>query len=129
MSGKFLLDTNIAIAFLNGDSSIRLKVQKAAEVHISVTVIGELLFGAEKSSKPKENISKIESMCKDTSVLPIDEETAKKYAKIKADLSRRGHPIPENDIWIAASTERHNLTLVSNDSHFKAIPSIKLESW
>ena len=50
MSGKFLLDTNSAYAFLNGDESFKAKIEAAQEAHISVTVLGELLFGAEKSS-------------------------------------------------------------------------------
>lgn len=61
MSGKFLLDTNIAISFLNGDESIKVKIEAAQKVHISVTVLGELLFGAEKSSRRSQNISRIEN--------------------------------------------------------------------
>jgi predicted nucleic acid-binding protein len=45
----FLLDTNAAIARINGDSSIAVTLEAADELFTSVIVLGELYFGAEKS--------------------------------------------------------------------------------
>lgn len=38
-------------------------------------------------------------------------------------------PIPENDIWIAASALRHGLVLVSRDGHFDSIEGLPIEPW
>jgi tRNA(fMet)-specific endonuclease VapC len=44
-------------------------------------------------------------------------------------LRKKGKPIPENDIWIAAIARRYQLTIVTRDKHFKEIESISLKNW
>jgi len=44
-------------------------------------------------------------------------------------LHKKGHPIPENDIWIAALAMEHGPTLVSRDEHFKQIDELKRVEW
>lgn len=97
---------------------------KDSEVHVCSVVIGELYYGAYKSSRKKENIEKLEEFIVSTSVLEADITTAKEYGAIKDELRRKGGPVPENDIWIAAFAKQYNLTLYTSDSHFKAIPGI-----
>lgn len=46
---------------------------------------------------------------------------AEKYAEIRENLKRKGKPIPENDIWIAAICSANNISLITNDKHFKNI--------
>ncbi|HYX24501.1 MAG TPA: PIN domain-containing protein [Thermoanaerobaculia bacterium] len=48
---------------------------------------------------------------------------------MKTLLRRKGRPIPENDLWIAASARRHGLTLASRDSHFEHVEGLGLEVW
>ncbi|MCP4404782.1 MAG: type II toxin-antitoxin system VapC family toxin [bacterium] len=102
MNGKYLLDTNIVIPLLAGDSWISQKVQRADELFIPVIAIGELLYGAQKSARRTENIAKIEAFIRENVVLPCEAETASQYGEIKNQLRQKGRPIPENDIWIAA---------------------------
>ena len=40
------------------------------------------------------------------------------YAEVRHQLKRSGHPIPENDIWIAALARQHNSPLVTRHQHF-----------
>jgi len=101
-SGRFLLDTNIVIALFNGDPDIEQWMAKASEVHVCSVVVGELYYGAYKSSRRKENIAKLEEFIVSTSVLDADITTAKEYGSIKNEIRRKENPIPENDIWIAA---------------------------
>ena len=54
-------------------------------------------------------------------VLYPDLEIAKSYGKIKASLKAKGKPIPENDIWIAATCHAADLTLITADSDFDFI--------
>ena len=62
-------------------------------------------------------------------VLACDGDTARYYGEIKAGLRARGRPIPENDIWIAAISRQHNLTLVSRDTHFGEVNNLIVETW
>jgi len=36
------------------------------------------------------------------------------------------HPDPDNDLWIAALTLEHALTLITRDKHFRYIPQLLL---
>ena len=56
-SGRFLLDTNIVIALLEGDDTVLSNLDHAPEVFISAVVVGELFFGAAKSGRQSENAS------------------------------------------------------------------------
>lgn len=58
MSGRFLLDTNIVIALLEGDDGVLSKLDQAREIFVPAIVVGELYFGARKSARSEENVSK-----------------------------------------------------------------------
>jgi len=62
-------------------------------------------------------------------VIASDIGTSREYGRIKDLLHKKGHPIPENDIWIAALAIEHGLTLVSRDEHFKKIDGLKRDEW
>lgn len=47
LSGKYLLDTNVAIALFAGDLLVQEKVRNAEYIVTTLLVIGELCFGAE----------------------------------------------------------------------------------
>ncbi len=129
MSGKFLLDTNIVIALFANEATIKDNLGDAEEVFVPSIVIGELFYGARKSTRSKENLARIDELALASVVLGCDVETARKYGEIKNDLRSKGHPIPENDIWIAAIAAQHNLTLVSRDAHFDEIIDLNRAIW
>lgn len=129
MSGRLLLDTNIVIAVLNGDETIPPRLDAAEIVGISVTVIGELLYGTKKSHHVQDNINKIKRFVHRCSVFSVNEDTAEFYSTIKAELMKKGNPIPENDIWIAATARQNNLTLITGDGHFDKVQHLMTEKW
>lgn len=52
------------------------------------------------------------------------------FARIKADLMRRGQKIEDPDILIAATAMENNLILVThNIGHYERIPGLRLEDW
>jgi tRNA(fMet)-specific endonuclease VapC len=126
---KFLLDTNIVSAWLKGESAIADKIDKAREIHIPVIVIGELYYGALFSTQIEKNTRDIKDITSRYSILPVDEETALLYGTIKAELRKKGKPIPENDIWIAAVARQYNLTVATRDKHFNEIDGLKTKKW
>ena len=129
IGNKYLLDTNIIIAWLQGESAIANEIEKAEEVHIPVIVVGELYYGATFSTHVQKNIKEIKKVTSNYNVLLIDEETAINYGNIKTALRKIGKPIPENDIWIAAIAQQYELIVVTRDNHFKIINSISLQNW
>ena len=58
IGSKYLLDTNIIIAWLQGESAIANEIEKAEEVHILVIVVGELYYGATFSTHVQKTLMK-----------------------------------------------------------------------
>jgi len=129
VAGKYLIDTNIAILFLNNQKSVVKKIIDAEQVFLCSAVVGELLYGARKSALAKKNLHKYKSFINAVSFLPVDISTADFYSLIKNQLRSKGTPIPENDIWIAAVALQHQLVLVSDDNHFNVVKNIRVEKW
>jgi tRNA(fMet)-specific endonuclease VapC len=57
-------------------------------------------------------------------ILFPDRYTAEQYARLFVQLKRAGTPIPDNDLWIAALSLQHQLTLITRDQHFERIPQL-----
>lgn len=129
IAGRFLLDTNIVIALNKNDLNVAQNIRSAEFVAISVTIAGELLYGARRSAQQSQNLQQLESLFQNIAVLNCDLETARQYAQIKEVLRRKGRPIPENDIWIAALASQYGLTVATRDSDFSAIPSLDIVRW
>ena len=62
-------------------------------------------------------------------VIPCDESTARHYARLRNRLRGKGRPIPENDLWIAATASEHGLVLVTRDDHFDQVEGLSVERW
>lgn len=129
MNGKFLLDTNIVIALFSGDTAVQDKVASANEIIVPAIVLGELYFGARKSSRVQDNLDCINNFAASCAILSCDSRTAWEYGLIKNQLREKGHPIPENDIWIAALARQYKLILVTRDKHFDEVEDIELQNW
>ena len=55
-----LLDTNVVVAFLNGDKSALKRIQAdIGKVALSTLVVAELDYGAKVSQRAKENLEKL----------------------------------------------------------------------
>lgn len=129
MSGKYLLDTNIIIALFADDTMVKDHLVQADQVFVPSVAVGELYFGAQKSGRVKENLERIDEFVASSVVLGCDVETAPHYGAIKNALRIKGHPIPENDVWIAAIARQHDLTLITRDTHFGEIASLLVTAW
>lgn len=129
MSGRYLLDANIIIALFAQEAAVHERLTTAEEVFVPCVAVGELYFGAYKSLRAPENLSRIDEFAVDNLVLSCTADTARKYGEIKNRLKEKGQPIPENDIWIAAIARQHGLTLVTRDAHFDAVENLNVEVW
>lgn len=123
-----LLDTVIVAAYLNREQSIRDKID-TVNIHLSSITIGELFYGAYKSNKIASNIQRIREIESISTIIVCDAITGDYYGQIKQSLKRKGRPIPENDIWIAATALQHGLTMISRDAHFSEVDGLDLSTW
>ncbi len=129
MSGKYLLDTNVAVAVLNGKLDLAPRRGPGVEIYLNAIVVGELCFGAEKSGRVEANLAAIDRLLQRCPAISCGEATGRHYARLRNYLRVQGRPIPENDLWIAATALEHDLVLVSADDHFESIEGLTVESW
>ncbi len=129
----WFLDTNVCIQYWRGlrpQLNARWKQHRAEEILVPLTVYAELLVGAEKSSQPERVRRQIEQLLEAHEIVEITETVAKHYARIRADLEKRGLNIGANDLWIAATALAHGATLVTaNTNEFARITGLFLEDW
>lgn len=129
MSGKHLLDTNIIVALFKNDENVRNQMAASPEVFVPVIAVGELYYGAKHSAHVKKNMNQVREFAENSTVLACDITTAEHYGQIKNELKTKGHPLPENDVWIAAIAKQYSLTVVTRDHHFREIDALLLERW
>ena len=118
---RLVFDSNIVIKILNNDLEIIAKFNQFKEYFITSISLGELYFGAAKSMRASENTKTIDLLSANSRILNADAKSAKEYGIIKSELKKRGNPVPENDLWIAAICRANDCTLAPLDKHFLAI--------
>jgi len=130
---KFLLDTNICIyALKNRPPEVlhRLRTVGPSRVAISVITALELRHGAEKSRNSIETHRKLDHFLSPISTIAFDEAAALVGAKIRAALQRKGCPIGDFDVLIAAQALSLEMVLVSNNlREFSRVPNLRYENW
>ena len=123
------MDTNVAIAVLNGDPDVSSRWSSVESAILPVPVLGELLYGARRSSRRMGNENDVRALARSMELTVCDEEVCSHYARVKEALARAGRPIPENDLWIAACVFAAEATLVARDAHFSVIEGLACEQW
>ena len=126
---KYLIDTNIIIAYLKQDTVIMEKFHTINDLYIPSIAIGELYLGAHLSLKVEKNINNTNNLLSQFKILNVTQNTAQNYGFIKATLRKIGKPIPENDIWIAAIAKEHDLIIATRDKHSLSLDFIQTENW
>jgi predicted nucleic acid-binding protein len=124
-----ILDTNALSALADGDADLEPALQQATEVAVSVIVLGEYQYGIRQSRNRKRYEHWLAELTASCRVLAVDAGTAERYAEVREELKRSGHPIPANDLWIAALARQHGLPLVSRDRHFDFVAGLKRVGW
>lgn len=122
---KFAFDSNIVIDILKKKTSIIAFVKQYPIICLPISVNGELIFGVLNSPKPESELQKIDTFIERCEILNIDSKVAQKYAEVTLELKKKGKPIPENDIWIAATCIANDMPLITQDNHFKNVDNLK----
>lgn len=130
---RYLLDTNACIRYLNDrDSSVarRLRSVSPSDVVLCSVVKAELYFGAYRSSRRESNLALLDEFFGRFVSLPFDDEAAKAYGRIRAQLHAAGALIGPNDLLIAATVLANGLTLVTaNTREFGRVEGLRFEDW
>jgi len=125
---KVALDTNAVIEIFK-DEELFKNTFSGFKLILPLTVWAELFFGALNAGNPQKHLNILTRFRFYVDILLPDEDTAKIYAELRLTLKKKGRPIPENDIWIAALCVQHRLPLFTKDVHFQNIEELDLLSW
>jgi tRNA(fMet)-specific endonuclease VapC len=102
------------------------------DVVTSLLVVGELIYGAEKSARREENLAAVEQqLAMLDGILPLTVEIVHRFGRLKADLERRGVTKQDIDLHIVATAIVAGATLVTNDRALLdgTIPGLTVENW
>jgi tRNA(fMet)-specific endonuclease VapC len=127
------LDTDLLVAILRGKQEAQTIVEeldmegKAATTSVNAF---EVYFGANKSQSKNENMKETSKLLERLEILPLDLASSRRAAEISAKLVAKGETIDFRDAMIAAIAIENGLTLVTrNNSHFKRIRELQIETW
>lgn len=101
-------------------------------VVLPAIVYAELLVGVELAGSARRAArrrARIVALAAAVTVTPFDGETAVIWADLFAQLSRRGTPIPSNDLAVAATARRLRFGVLvgpKDETHFRLVPSLKV---
>lgn len=124
----YLLDTNWLLDYVGGKTAaITLLNQLAAEeIALSVITLGEVYEGVYRKPLTNRQQMALDGMVTSSTLFDVDVKVATEYARIRAQLRSTGNPIPDNDLWIAATAVAFDLVLVSRDAHFQRVPGLRV---
>lgn len=132
----YLLDTDVLLDLMGRCPSTAL-VAKLASVPAeqqctSSVTLEELVVAAGRFGRRSAALlSQIDTrLIPNLQVLPFDAVAARRYGELRASLARKGSPLSEMALRIAAIALVRELTLVSgNPQYFKRVPGLSVENW
>lgn len=131
----YLFDTDALSQIIKKSPSI-IFVRKLASVdpekQFTTTItVGEMVYGAYKSSRPEYFIDKLEDLVwQNVQILPFDEGSAKVYGRLRAEIEKKGISLSEPDLRIASIAVHYGMTLITgNTKHFSKVQELMVEDW
>ena len=131
----YLWDTTTCSALMRRDAKVRARVAAltaADRVVICTITRGEILYGLARLPEGKRrSVLEAEAMALFGQLvcLAIPEAAADQYASIKWEAERKGTPLDENDLWIAATARALEAIVVTIDSDFQRVSGLQTEDW
>jgi predicted nucleic acid-binding protein len=126
----YLLDTNAVSALMRADVRVTSWLSSiGADDRVVICTItrGEILFGLERLAQGRRRTELEAKAGKLFAILPcepVPSGAGDRYANVKISQQRRGLPLDENDLWIAATALALDATLVSRDGDFRAVEGL-----
>ncbi|MDP6111431.1 MAG: type II toxin-antitoxin system VapC family toxin [Planctomycetota bacterium] len=131
---RYLLDSGIASDYVNRRLGVRERVNHSIRngdvVGICTPVLGELVAGVQMSDDPERRRRELLREVRHLRLWPYEKGAALEFGRIRAELRKKGRPIQQIDIQIAAiALTLGNCIVVTKDSDFQAVPRLKVEDW
>lgn len=132
MTPRYLLDTNVCIAYKKRKPGIpeRIEALPAGHAAMSVVTWGELMLGVEKSQQRERSLEILNRVREIIPVVGTDEAVGTHYGVIRGQLEQAGRTIGPNDLWIAAHARALDIPVVTNNTgEFSRVAGLTVEDW
>ncbi|MGC1308184.1 MAG: type II toxin-antitoxin system VapC family toxin [Phormidesmis sp.] len=113
----FLYDTNIISELVRPqpNAGVVSFSKSVSQVYFSVITIEEIFYGLTAKPAPK-TMQRIESFLQEQAVvLPMTDEISRRAGELRGLLQTQGHTRSQSDMLIAATAQRHQLTVVTRN--------------
>lgn len=131
MSASYLVDTDWAIDYLNGQERTRQRLEDLGDSGLvfSMISLAEVYEGILYSKDSEKNERGLLNFLQYVTVVSIDEETCRLFGKERGRLRNARQMISDFDLMIGVTALQHNLTLLTNNRrHFENIEGLRIES-
>lgn len=130
---KALLGTNIVSVLMRRDPIPSAKANEYLWEHhhltFSIITQFEIICGL-KAKSATTRLASFRKACAESEILPLTYEIVESASDIYAYLSRRGTPIEDADMLIAATALVHGMALATNNErHSSRITDLQIENW
>ena len=129
----YLLDTNHLSPLVTIGHPLRATVlqqsQFGEQFAIAAPALTEFLFGIQVVPRAQQNLAEWGRLRPVMAVYQIEQSDAEFAAQLQLELRRRGWQLHTVDALIAAIALRYDLTLLTTDKDFQAVPGLAQENW
>ena len=114
----------------NQKGAKKLRSIAPSNVKIPSMVKAEFLTGIYNNHRAEQKIDLSEKILAPYEIIPFDSDALVTYAKIRAELEKKGNTIGPNDLIIAATVlSRGGILVTSNTNEFKRVEGLYVEDW
>lgn len=124
MTASGVLDTSVFIAQESGRPLDESLIPE--EVATTVITLAELNTGVLAAASVDIRARRVATLdaVADLAALPVDEDAARMWARLRIHLAETGRRVRINDLWIAAIATSRGLPIVTQDGDFDALEGV-----
>lgn len=131
----YTLDTMAVSALMRAEPKVAARIRECSpgDITIAQPVLAEIEHGISRLPRSRRKVALAERW--NTVKLSLGraewtDAVSRAYGNLKADLERKGVPLDDFDLAIAAHALESGATLVtSNVRHFSRIPALSVDDW
>jgi len=131
MNVAHLIDTDLAIDYLNDREPVASRIEELREEGVGVSVISlaELYEGVYFSKDPETSEKRLLGFLSGVAILGIDEGICRIFGKERGKLRRKDLLIGDFDLLIASTSLYYTIPLCTNNrKHYKRIEGLRITS-
>lgn len=129
----YLLDTNHISPLVTIGHPLRSRILTHAQAgdtfFISAVALSEFLYGISILPRARQNLAEWKRLRSGFNFFGVDTTDAEQAATLRLALRQQGVQLSLTDALIAVVSLRNNLTLLTTDKDFLAVPTLKQENW